>query len=51
MVACFLILIFNYAEIIFVSYHPLYAKILNQKSTECFFFLQILYASYSHAIS
>lgn len=39
MVACFLILIFNYAEIklVLITLY-LYAKILNQKSTECYFF-------------
>lgn len=39
MVACFLILIFNYAEIILVLITLyLYAKIFKQKSTECYFF-------------
>lgn len=42
---------FNYAEIILVLMTLyLYAKILNQKSTKCYF-LQILYESYSYAIS
>lgn len=43
---------FNYAEIILVLMTLyLFAKILNQKSTECYFFLQILYESCSYAIS
>lgn len=43
---------FNYAEIILVLITLyLYAKTLNQKSTECYFVLQILYQSYSYAIS